>query len=116
MHKRKLSTNLLLILLNVSFLLLTNCSTVEIPDFKAYVELPASKQGYGYSTVSNQEVFIAPEEWAEKKKRAILIFSDDWLILKRTIRKNCLTNKCTQAIGALDGLFLAIDDALQKVN
>lgn len=99
------------------FLLLTNCSSlVEVPDFNAFIELPASKQGYGYSTVSNQETFIAPNVWKEKKKRAIHIFSEDWLILKRTIRKNCLTNRCTQAIGALDGLFLAIDQALGEVN
>ena len=103
------------LLLNCLFLL-SSCATIAIPDFVAYVELPASQQGFGYSTVSHKEVFIAPGIWAEKKKRAIYIFSDDWLILKRSIRKNCLTNKCEQAIGALDGLFLAIDKALLEVN
>lgn len=103
-------------LLVVSFLLFSGCATVEVPNFKAWVELPASKEGFAVETVTKKEHSMPATEWAEKKKRAIHIFSEDWLILKRTIRKNCITNKCKQAVGALDGLFLAIDDALRKVG
>ena len=105
--------------LSVSLFLLfspTSCATVEVPDFKAYVELPASKKGFGVTTVTHKEHEISSEKWIEKKKRAILIFSEDWLILKRTIRKNCITNDCNQAIGALDGLFLTIDQALESLD
>ena len=106
-------------LLKISFVsllfLLSGCATIEVPDFYAYVELPASKDGFGIKTVSRTENTIPASEWKEKRRRGIIIFSEDWLILKRTIRKNCITNKCKQAIGALDGLFYAIDDALLKV-
>lgn len=100
----------------VLFLLCSGCATVEVANFKAWIELPASKKGFAVETVSRQEHEMTAEKWAEKKKRAIHIFSEDWIILKRTIRKNCITNKCKQAVGALDGLFLAIDDALKKVS
>lgn len=104
------------LMLSGSLFLWCSCaSKVEVPDFNAYVELPASKDGFGMSTVSHNEILIPAAEWSEKKKRAIYMFSEDWLILKRTIRKNCMTNKCDQAVGALDGLFLAIDEALKQV-
>lgn len=104
--------------LSASLFLLFNigCATVKIPDFKAYIEEPAKKTGFGVSTVSHEEIVIPAAEWKEKKKRAIHIFSEDWLILKRTIRENCHTNKCQKAIGAFDGLFLAIDHALKQVT
>ena len=103
-------------LLLCSLFFLCSCATVEVPNFKAWVELPASGKGFAVETVSKKTYEMPAKEWSEKKKRALHIFSEDWLILKRTIRKNCITNKCKQAVGALDGLFLAIDDALKKVN
>ncbi len=109
-----LSTNLFAKLF-VSLLLLCSCATIDIPNFLVYIEEPAKKTGFGVETVSHKEVEISAENWVEKKKRAIYIFSEDWLILKRSIRKNCITNKCKKAIGALDGLFYAIDEALLKV-
>lgn len=104
--------------LSVSLFLLFNisgCATVEMPDFYAHVTLPASGDGFGVSTVSRQEKTIPREQWEEQKKRGIVILSKDWKILKKTVRKNCITNKCKQAIGALDGLFFAIDSALRMV-
>ena len=107
---KRLSASLLL-----SFSLVA-CATVEVPDFYAHVTLPASGDGFGVSTVSKQEVTIDKEEWEEKKKRGIIILAKDWKILKKTIRKNCHTNKCDQAVGALDGLFKAIDAALGQLS
>lgn len=100
----------------VALLSLSSCATVEIPDFNAYVELPASKRGFGISTVSLKETVIDEKTWKEKKRRAIYLFSEDWIILKRTIRKNCIKNKCKQAIGALDSLFLALDAGANGIN
>ncbi len=99
-----------------ALLSLSSCASVEIPNIKVYVELPASRDGYGIETVSKKEHVIPAETWKEKKKRALYVFSEDWQVLKRTLRKNCIANKCKQAVGALDGLFLAIDDALKKVG
>lgn len=100
----------------VSLLLFSGCATVEVPDFHAYVTLPASGDGFGVKTVSKTEKVIPAKEWEEVRKRGIVILSEDWKILKRTVRKNCITNKCEQAVGALDGLFLALDHALKKVR
>lgn len=92
------------------------CATVEVPNFRAYVTLPASGDGFGVKTVTREEVTIPKKEWDEKRQRGIVILSEDWKILKLTVRKNCITNKCKQAVGALDGLFFAIDKALKKVG
>lgn len=109
-------TCLLKILSVSSFVWLSSCATVEVPNFRAFITLPASEDGFGVYTVSHKEVTISREEWAQERKRGIVILPEDWKILKTTIRKNCIVTKCKQAIGALDGLFLAIDDALKKVG
>ncbi len=96
--------------------LTSGCATVEIPNIKAFVELPASQTGFGVETVTGIEHTIPRAEWMEKKKRAIYIFSEDWKVLKKVVRKNCINNKCKQAIGALDGLFLAIDFGLKRAE
>jgi len=41
--------------------------------------------------------------------------SESWKMLKRDIQKNCQYDQCKQISGAADGLFLAIDRALQAV-
>lgn len=92
------------------------CATVKVPDFYAFVTLPASQDGYGIKTVSKEERRIDASEWVELKKRGLVILPDDWKILKITIRRNCHTNKCEKMIGKMDNLFLVIDKALQKAN
>lgn len=105
----------LLKMLSVVLLLsCSSCATVDMPNFRAFVTLPASGDGFGVYTVSKQEVEIPATEWEEVRKRGIVILPEDWKILKRTVRKNCITNKCKEAVGYLDGLFHAIDHALQK--
>lgn len=91
------------------------CSTVKVPNFRAYVTLPASGDGFGISTVTREEVVIPKAEWEYKRARGIVVLPEDWSILKRTVRENCITNKCEQAVGALDDLFIAIDNALKAV-
>jgi len=94
---------------------LISCATTEIPNFKAHITLPASQDGFGIYTVSKKEVIIPAEKWNEVKKRGIVILPEDWAILKETVLKNCITTKCKESVGALDGLFFAIDDALKKL-
>lgn len=96
-------------------LLISACASVEIPDIKAYVTLPASEDGYGISTISRKEIRIPREEWQQKRKRGIILFSEDWEKLKFTLIKNCVALQCKQTVGALDGLFYSIDDALRKL-
>lgn len=98
-----------------ALLVLSSCASVQVPNIKAWVELPASKRGFAVETVTKREHYISAQEWEEKRKSAVHIFSEDWKVLKSTIRSNCIQNKCKEAVGALDGLFLAIDNALKKV-
>lgn len=91
------------------------CATIKIPDFYAYVTLPASGDGYGIKTVSKEEKRIDKKEWDEMKKRGLVILPEGWAILKKTVRRNCITNsKCEHAVGALDNLFIVIDKALEQ--
>lgn len=94
---------------------LASCSSVEIPDFKAHITLPASGDGYWVKTVSQEEGRIPHAQWDITRKRGIIILSEDWAILRSTILKNCLTMKCKQSVGAFDGLFYSIDEALKKL-
>lgn len=97
-------------------LILSSCATVQVPNIKAWVELPASGDGYAVETVSKRAHRMKASTWKEKRKRAIHVFAEDWAVLKKTIMRNCITNRCKQSVGALDGLFLAIDDALKKTG
>jgi hypothetical protein len=92
------------------------CASVEIPDFKAHITLPASQDGFYVKTVSDEEGTIPAAEWKKTlaEKAHIILFSEDWSILRFTILKNCLTMDCQQSVGALDFLFETVDSALKK--
>lgn len=105
-----------LLMLSVSSLLLLSCASYKVPNFKAYITLPASEDGFGITTVTKEETRIPKGEWEEKKKRGIIILSEDYAILKISIKQNCRMRQCEQLVGYFDQLFLSLDDALQKVN
>lgn len=92
------------------------CATVQIPDFKAHITLPASGDGYWVKTVSTDEGRISKEEWEKKIKRGVILLPEDWAILRNTLLENCLSNNCTTAVGTFDGLFYSLDEALKKVK
>lgn len=96
---------------------LSACASVEIPDFKAHMTLPASRDGFWVQTVSEDEGVIPAAEWRAKLDSTphIILFSEDWSILRFSILKNCLSMECKQAVGALDGLFYALDNALKTL-
>lgn len=97
-------------------IILPACSSVAIPDFKAHITLPASGDGYWVKTVSEEEGRIPKEQWEVLKKRGIVLMSEDWAILRETLLKNCLTNKCKDAVGIFDNLFYSLDEALKKTT
>ena len=97
-------------------LLLTACSTVKIPDFKAHVTLPASGDGYWVNTVSDGKGRIPKEEWDVKKKRGIVLLSEDWAILRNVVIENCLSHECKDTVGAFDDLFYSLDEALKSTT
>lgn len=95
---------------------LTACASVQIPDFKAHITLPASGDGYWVKTVSDEEGRIPKEQWEVMKKRGIVLLSEDWAILKFTLLKNCLSNDCKDTVGLLDDLFYTLDSALKATT
>lgn len=104
-------------ILMLSFvLILSGCASVEIPDFKAYITLPGSGDGYFVKTVSPEKGRVPKEQWDITRKHGIIILSEDWTILRYSLLKQCLTKKCKQAVGAFDELFYSIDDALKKMK
>jgi hypothetical protein len=104
-----------LLQLSASSLVLAGCASVEIPDFKAHITLPASGDGYWVKTVSTDEGRIPKEQWDITRRRGIVILSEDWKILRFSLMKNCLTMKCKQAVGAFDDLFYTLDGTLKKL-
>ncbi len=94
---------------------LVACSSMEVADFRAHITLPASEDGYGISVISKKEIRIPKAEWEKKKKRGIILLSEDYRLLRETIQRNCQEFECEQIIGAFDGLFISIDKALQQI-
>ena len=97
-------------------LLTAGCAHIKIPDFRAHITLPASGDGYWVNTVSNKEGLIPKTEWDVKKKRGIVLFSEDWMILRNTLLQNCLSNDCKDAVGIFDDLFYSIDKAFKEAQ
>ena len=92
---------------------LSACSTIELPSANLYVTLPASGNGFGVNILTNKEVEIPAKEWKQISRRGVILLSEDWAKIKLSLLKACLENTCRQSVGALDGLFYAIDDALK---
>ena len=92
-----------------------SCSTFQASDFEIMVQLPASEDCFALKVMSGKETRYPAQECREIIKRAVFLTSTNWKLLKTDIQTNCQFNECTQITGAADGLFLAIDKALQKV-
>lgn len=102
-------------MLLISSLLLASCGTIEIPDIAPTVKLPYSGECHSIKIVSQERKRLPPAECEKLRRRGVFMVSEDWAKLRFTLVKNCVTNKCKQAVGALDGLFQTIDDALANV-
>lgn len=98
-----------------ALLIITSCSTFQASDFEIMVRLPASEDCFALKVMSGKETRYPAAECAEIVKRAVILTSENWKMLKTDIQTNCQMNECTQITGAADGLFLAIDKALNKV-
>lgn len=88
---------------------------MKISDVPLMVQLPASKQCFEVKVLSWEEAIYPPEQCEKIKEISIILTSEAWKMLRGDIQSNCQTSKCKQLTGAADGLFIAIDEALQKV-
>ena len=94
----------------VLLLSLSNCAT-EIPDIWVNTYDPYSDTCYGATTVSGKERDLPPLEC----RRGVIIFSEDYAKLKKSMYKNCINSKCKQSVEVVDQLFIAIDTAFDEV-
>lgn len=79
------------------------------------VRLPASRDCFEVRVLSKKE-FRYPADQCEKIiERSIILRSSTWNAMKRDILVNCQAAECKQITGAVDGLFIAIDNALKFV-
>jgi hypothetical protein len=88
---------------------------MQTSDFEVMIRLPASEDCFGLRVMSGQETRYPKEECAKIIKRAVMLTSANWNMLRQDIQKNCQYQQCKQITGAFDGLFLSLDNALQKM-
>jgi hypothetical protein len=95
--------------------LIVSCANFQTSDFPLIVQLPASKQCFEIKVMSGSEKRYPVDQCEKIKERAILLTSEAWKMIRSDIQVNCQNAQCVQIQGAADSLFLAIDQALQKV-
>ena len=88
---------------------------MQTSDFDVMVILPASDDCFGLKVMSGSESRYEKSNCTSMVKRGIILTSENWKMLRKDIQTNCQLERCQQITGAFDGLFLAIDGALQKV-
>ncbi len=77
------------------------------------VRLPASRECFELKVMSGTERRYSPAECDRIIDRGLFLTSERWKMLRGDIQSNCFNAQCKQISGAADGLFLAIDKALQ---
>ena len=88
---------------------------MKISDVPLIIREPAKRTCFEVKVLSWKERVYTPLECDRIVERGIILTSTAWKMLKTDIQKNCQTNQCKQLTGAADGLFIALDQALQKV-
>jgi hypothetical protein len=95
--------------------IISGCQTFRTSDYPLIIRLPASRECYEFKVMSHAEKRYPEKECDEIISRAIFITSETWRLMRGDIQANCQNAKCEQVRGAADGLFITVDEALQKV-
>lgn len=99
----------------LSLLVLSSgCGTFKVSDWQASVTLPASGDCMSFNIVSGKETRLPADskECIDKKRRSVWIDSENYLILRKDILKNCQYARCKEITGAFDSIFLSLDSAI----
>lgn len=102
-------------ILILSLLSLSGCASMKISDIPLIIREPAKKTCFEVKVLSWEERVYDVPTCDRIVERGIILTSEAWKMLRSDIQSNCQTSKCKKLTGAADGLFLAIDQALQKV-
>lgn len=102
---------------SVLLLLFVNsgCASYQISDYGPMVRLPASRDCYEVRVLSKKEYRYSATDCERIIERSIILRSSTWASMKRDILANCQVVQCKQITGAVDGLFIAIDNALKGI-
>lgn len=88
---------------------------MQLHDWKAGVTLPYSENCFFVHVLSGETEEYPAQACAEMKKRAVIILSEDYKILRGDIQSSCQFTQCEQLTGRLDNLFLVVDRAINKL-
>lgn len=99
----------------VLILSLSSCANLKISDTPLIIREPAKRTCFEVKVLSWQEKVYSKEECDKLIEKSIILTYPAWKMLKNDIESNCQNKKCKQLTGAADGLFIAIDEALQHV-
>lgn len=94
--------------------ILSACAMYRASDFPLTVQLPGSKECVDLYVMSGREVRYSQADCEKKIQRSVHLSSEAWKLVRSDIQANCQLANCAQIQGAADGLFLSLDQALQK--
>lgn len=104
-----------IIFVSVLAVVLSACAGMQISDFKAGVTLPYSEHCFFVHAVSGKTLEYDKPSCERMKKKALIILSEDWKLIRKNFQTNCQMQQCKQLVGQFDALFLVVDDALKKI-
>ena len=102
-------------LLLIATTILSGCGSFQIADIGPMVTLPASGDCYQVTVLTHKKVRYPKAKCDDIKRRGVFLTSEDWQKQRYSIQRNCQYAECKQLVGAFDELFLAVDQALQKM-
>ena len=107
----------LAVLLWLTNLANSGCTTFKTSDWAASITLPASLDCYSFHVMSGKEIRLPADspECIEKKLKSVWIDLESYKMLRKDIQDNCQLAKCKQIQGAFDTLFFTIDAGLSKI-
>ena len=107
-------------MLLISLLLLVSCATNDIPNIKAYREIPFldGPEGVYVETVTHNRGTLTPEEWAAKRPYMIMVDPEGWAEIKKSWLKACRmagSKRCSTQLQSVADLIQVLDEIASKV-
>lgn len=96
-------------------LLVSSCARYKVSDYPVFIRLPGSHECFEIKVLSGKETLYNPVDCDRMVSRSIMLTSESWKLLRGDLQRNCQATKCEQITGAADGLFITLDEILQKL-
>ncbi len=69
-------------------MLLSSCGTMSIPDVEVCADMKTAG-AYCYTTLSNRERSVDPNDWEDERFGKLVISAKDWGEVKKAMQKGC---------------------------